>query len=46
MLTHKGTISLTTERLKLRRFTDRDSEDMFDNWANDADVCSYHISFQ
>lgn len=41
MLNHKGTITLTTERIKLRRFSDSDAEDMFNNWANDTDVCRF-----
>ena len=32
-LTHKGTQTLYTERLKLRRFTVEDTREMFDNWA-------------
>ena len=38
MLVHNGTLQLETKRLILRRFTDADSEDMFNNWANDSDV--------
>lgn len=41
MLTHKGTVTLETPRLILRRFTADDAQAMFDNWANDADVCRY-----
>lgn len=41
MLTHKGTKTLHTERLILRRFTVEDAEDMFDNWANDEKVTRY-----
>ena len=41
MLTHKGTKELTTKRLKLRRFTVEDAQDMFNNWANDAEVTKF-----
>ena len=36
-----GTQTIETDRLILRRFTVDDAQDMFDNWANDADVCEY-----
>ncbi|HZK24188.1 MAG TPA: hypothetical protein VFC74_02235, partial [Oscillospiraceae bacterium] len=35
MLNHKGTITLETDRLVLRRFSLEDAEDIFNNWAND-----------
>lgn len=38
---HKGTITIETLRLNLRRFEERDAEDMFRNWAGDAEVCRY-----
>ncbi|WP_105616372.1 GNAT family N-acetyltransferase [Vallitalea okinawensis] len=38
MLYHKGTQTIETERLKLRRFTVKDAEDMYNNWANDDKV--------
>lgn len=41
MLTHKGTKELTTKRLKLRRFTVDDAQEMFNNWANDAEVTRF-----
>ncbi len=41
MLTHKGTQTLETSRLILRRFTLEDAQPMFEHWANDADVCKY-----
>lgn len=41
MLNHTGTVELTTERLKLRRFTADDTQDMFNNWANDPAVTEY-----
>lgn len=41
MLNHKGTVTIETERLVLRRFTREDTSCIFENWANDADVCRY-----
>lgn len=41
MLNHKGTVTLETERLILRKFLFEDAEDMFANWANDAEVAKY-----
>jgi ribosomal-protein-alanine N-acetyltransferase len=41
MLEHKGTVTLETERLILRRFTMDDACAMFQNWANDAEVTKY-----
>ncbi len=41
MLTHKGTETITTERLVLRRFTPDDAEAMFCGWANDKRVTQY-----
>lgn len=41
MLQHKGTITLETERLILRRFALEDSESMFNNWANDSEVTRF-----
>ncbi len=46
---HKGTVRIETLRLLLRRFEEQDAEDMFNNWAGDAEVCRYlswgpHIS--
>lgn len=38
---HIGTKELNTDRLMLRRFSMDDAQDMFDNWANDIDVCKY-----
>ena len=38
---HKGTKSIETIRLILRRFEVRDAEDMFNNWAGDLEVCKY-----
>lgn len=41
MLTHKGTQTLRTERLTLRRFVIEDVQPMFDTWANDERVTRY-----
>ena len=41
MLTHKGTITLTTPRLVLRRLTVDDAQAMYDNWATDEKVPKY-----
>ena len=38
MLAHKGTVTLTTPRLILRRFTVDDAQAMYDNWATDEKV--------
>lgn len=40
-MTHKGTVTLETRRLILRRFTAYDAEAMFKNWANDAKVTKF-----
>ena len=44
MITHKGTKTIQTERLLLRRFTVKDAEAMFENWANDERVTRF-LSF-
>lgn len=41
MLTHKGTQTIRTERLVLRRFCTDDAQAMFDNWASDDEVSKY-----
>lgn len=41
MLQHKGTNSIETLRLLLRRFEKKDAKDMFHNWAGDIEVCKY-----
>lgn len=41
MLKHKGTVTLESDRLMLRRFTIDDAEAMFNNWTNDAEVAKY-----
>lgn len=41
MLTHKGTQTIRTERLILRRFRMEDAQAMFDNWASDDQVTKY-----
>lgn len=38
---HKGTVTLETERLILRRFVAEDANAMFNNWANDAEVTKF-----
>jgi len=40
-MNHKGTITLETERLILRRYTIEDADAMFRNWVNDVDVTKY-----
>lgn len=40
-MTHKGTVSLETERLILRRFTPDDADAMFRNWAGDPEVTRF-----
>lgn len=40
-MTHKGTVTLETERLILRRFTIDDAEAMFQNWASDPEVTRF-----
>jgi ribosomal-protein-alanine N-acetyltransferase len=42
-MTHKGTQTLETERLILRRFTEDDAELMFKNWASDPEVTKYLV---
>lgn len=41
MLNHKGTATLETPRLILRRARPDDAQLMFDNWANDPDVTKF-----
>ena len=41
MLTHKGTQTIETPRLILRRAVASDAEPMFRNWASDAEVTKY-----
>lgn len=38
---HKGTITIETIRLILRRFRIEDAADMFHNWSGDPKVCKY-----
>ena len=40
-MNHKGTITLETERLILRRFIIDDAAAMFKNWASDDEVTKY-----
>ena len=41
MLTHKGTVTLSTPRLILRRITVDDAQNMYNNWASDEKVPIY-----
>ncbi len=41
MLTHKGTQTIETARLVLRRFTTDDAADMYRNWASDPKVTHF-----
>ena len=41
MLNHKGTVTIETERLILRRFTMEDAEAMFRRWASDDEVTKH-----
>ncbi|MDR0861885.1 MAG: GNAT family N-acetyltransferase [Oscillospiraceae bacterium] len=45
-MTHKGTITLETERLILRRFELTDAEAMFRNWANNNDKIAAFLNYQ
>ena len=38
---HKGTVTLETERLRLRKFTESDADAVFRNWASDDEVTKY-----
>ena len=40
---HKGTVTLETERLILRRFRMEDAQKIFENWASDPEVTRYVI---
>lgn len=40
-MNHKGTVTLETERLLLRRFTISDVQDAYKNWFSDPDVAMY-----
>lgn len=40
-MNHKGTQTITTERLILRRFTVEDAQEMFSNWASDDEVTKF-----
>ncbi len=41
MITQKGTQTIRTKRLILRRFTTGDAQAMYENWANDERVTHY-----
>lgn len=40
-MTHKGTVTIETERLILRRYVPEDAEAMFRNWVNDPEVTCF-----
>lgn len=40
-MNHKGTVTLETERLILRRFAPDDAEAMYYNWGSDAQVARF-----
>ena len=40
-MNHKGTITLETNRLILRRFRLDDAQAMYDNWASDPEVTKF-----
>lgn len=40
-MNHKGTVTLETERLILRRFTANDVENAFKNWTSNDNVTKY-----
>jgi len=42
-INHRGTASLFTERLILRKFMISDAYDMFNNWASDEEVAKYTL---
>jgi ribosomal-protein-alanine N-acetyltransferase len=41
LLTHKGTVTLETARLILRRYVPEDADAMFRNWTNDPEVTRF-----
>ena len=41
MLTHKGTVTIETPRLRLRRAEIQDADAMYKNWASDPEVTKY-----
>lgn len=40
-LSHKGTVDLISDRLKLRQYTLDDAEAMYNNWCNDDEVTKH-----
>lgn len=40
-MNHLGTVELETTRLKLRRFTMEDTENMYKNWASEDEVTKF-----
>jgi len=45
-MNHKGTVTLETERLILRRFTIDDAQAMFRNWANEDKEIAHYLNWQ
>jgi ribosomal-protein-alanine N-acetyltransferase len=41
MINHKGTATLETERLLLRRLTTGDAQEAYDSWTNDPEVTRF-----
>lgn len=41
MLQHKGTVTLESERLILRKFKMEDADSMFHNWTSDSEVSKF-----
>ena len=47
MITHKGTQTIHTDRLIIRKFTVDDAQEMFENWASDElGVLTSHLKQQ
>lgn len=40
-MNHKGTVTIETNRLILRKLTEQDVENAYKNWTNDAEVTHY-----
>ena len=40
-MTHKGTVTIETERLILRKFVPQDAEPAYKNWCSDPEVTKY-----
>lgn len=44
MITHKGTKTITTERLVLRQYTADDCQDVYSSWGGDAEIAYFMTS--